>query len=252
MSQPGMASDIATLPLPAWLALARKLLESERLAELEQAAAALTSGSTADLEARGVVLPRLTVVDATTGLFGRLVLRCADHMGRSLPSHRFSAGDIVGLRLLGGSGAGGAPPSAAAALASSGDVRASYDASGVVTAADEKGVTVALDEAGGGDEQRPAIGFADRVRVDKLADDVTFKRLKEALTALEGSRGSPADRVLQILFQGGTHGGAPPSARDTGAWCTPQFASAVPPVGRRAAAAGEGGGGRQRGRGWRQ
>ena len=114
---------LALLSLPAWLSVQRRLLEQERAAELAAATASLAAGSVSELEARGVVLPRVTVLESSTGLFGRALLRCGDHLCRTLPSHRFSAGDIVGLRLLGGGGASGGPGAAVAALAGGGDVR---------------------------------------------------------------------------------------------------------------------------------
>ena len=231
--------DIASLKLEEWLTLQDRLLADERAEEVSAAVALLSTGRTSDLEARGVVLPRLIVASVTTGLFGRCVVRLADRFERSLPSHRFTPGDIVGLRVAGkGSSSGGVGVGGAMALTVGGDARSSYDASGVVTMTDDGSVSVALDEEGGKKKGRGesdladggnGVEFGDKIRLDRLADDVTYKRLREVVAAVRRARSGPAQRLLNLLFQG-----APPTnvvqTTDGGTWATPHFLDTIPPI----------------------
>ena len=228
------APDVASLDLPSWLTLQHELLETERAEEVAASIALLSSTNVAELCARGVVLPRLIVAEATTGLFGRVVVRLADHLERALPAHKFSPGDIVGLRVAGRSGSGGGVGASVSALSAGGDARASYDASGVVTRADEKSVFVALDEDDGADARDVdgsgrGVSVDERVRLDRLADDVTFKRLRDVVARVARGDTGPAARLISLLFQGAAAGGPTGVASlDGGAWATPAFSMSVP------------------------
>jgi ATP-dependent RNA/DNA helicase IGHMBP2 len=234
------AVDVTSLQLDAWLELQGRLLEDERTEEIDAAVALLTTGSLSELEARGVVLPRLVVSDVTTGLFGRTIVRLADRFDRLLPSHRFTPGDIVGMRVAGrGGGGSGGGVGGAVSQVSGGDVRGSYDASGVVTMTDDSSVSVALDEtndsvAAAAIDKGNGVAFGDKVRLDRLADDVTYKRLRDVLVAVRRSASSgPAQRLLSLLFQGAPPGGIGTDvsrSTDNGSWAVPQFLHSVPPL----------------------
>jgi hypothetical protein len=224
------------LPLEEWVALQEGLLEDERAAALLDAYGSLATRSAAELEAAGVALLRATVLDATTGLFGRSLLTLGASFGRPLPAHRFSPGDIVGLRAPGSDRAGPGAAAAAAAAAAGGtaataaaaaSIHELYDATGVVTEASEARLVVALEEraggggagGGGGAPDAPFDpGIGDRLRVDRLADDVTFKRLAATPRELReagggGGGGSPAAHLLRVLFGCGADAPQPTFAR---------------------------------------
>lgn len=241
---------ILDLSLPAWISKQNDLLLLERDAEIEQSALKLSpsitplssssassavvaaaSSAASALEAQGIILQRLTVLDISTGLFGRSLLQVGDAFNRPLPSHKFSVGDVVGIRVVrrdassGGSSSGHENSTAYSSSdggvnGGGGGLRASYDVSGVVTSAhSETSITIALDDSdsnsnnnsgggGGGSGGRSAANtvsilptVGDKVRVDLLADDVTYKRLVEGLRfASSTAHHGPAARLIDILF----------------------------------------------------
>lgn len=132
----------------------------------------------------GVSLLALCVNDVSTGLFGRTVMVLGDQAHRPLPAHRFSVGDIVGIR-----GTSGAP----------GAVK--HDVTGVLSRVTELGIWVTVDDGRGKDAERAedAIdGLPDRVRMDLLANDVTYRRLSDALAALGKYQFGPAARLVNM------------------------------------------------------
>jgi len=193
---------MAHLPLPEWVKQQRQLLALERDAALTAALARLAAGRLSELVADGVVIPRLMVLNATTGMWGRTVLTLGYTHPRPLPSHKFTPGDVVGIA----AGSTGFPPAGGGV-----SVREHYDACGVVTEVGECTLTVAVDEeaatgGAGGSEGGGAggggggVGEGDRVRVDQLADDVTFRRLDAVLDDLGAGRVGVAGNVLDLLF----------------------------------------------------
>ena len=166
-----------------WVAETKRLLKLERDAEVDERLGALESTSDADLEARGLSLLSLSVIDASSGLFGRTMLVLGDWAGRLLPGHKFTIGDIVGVR-----GSQGTP----------GAVK--HDITGIVSRVTEYQVTVTVDEhARDADKTEDAIdALPDRVRIDLLANDVTYQRLAQALGALEGYKFGPASRLVSM------------------------------------------------------
>ena len=188
--------QLFNLPFTSWAAHQRTLLALEREAALEAALSRLR-GAAASPSSPPPRAPRLLITGSRAGLFGRTVLSlgpCAG--GNALPSGLdLTPGDVAGLRL-----AGGAAPAPGTGSA---DLRELYDATGVVTRAGLGVLEVALDEGTGGDGL--GIDVGDRVRVDKLADNVTHERLIAALDAAQAvtkSSTAPAARLLSLLFPG--------------------------------------------------
>ncbi|NXT00568.1 SMBP2 protein, partial [Jacana jacana] len=138
------------------------------------------SVSLKELQRRGVCLLKLQAAAQRTGLYGRLLVTFQPRKYGSdaeLPSNSFGPGDIVGLYHSAG---WGEPLS-----------------TGVVTRVTSKAVTVAFEESRDGmlsvDRESP-------YRLLKLANDVTYNRLKRALTALKQYRGGPASELIDVLF----------------------------------------------------
>lgn len=209
------ASRLAFLTLDSYIDHARKLLALERDAEVEAALASLFGSSEEENAAAGVSLARLSVTDTTSGLFGRTLLTLSDPLGRALPAHSFTVGDIGGLRAPGTMGV------KAEDVASGGNLRAQYEATGVITKVTESSLTIALDDSDDstatGAAGRSVTALGDKVRLDKLADDVTFKRLRDTLDRLAKGDFGLASRVFSLLF--GNTGGE---------W--PRFRDAIPPL----------------------
>ncbi|NXO72241.1 SMBP2 protein, partial [Phainopepla nitens] len=138
------------------------------------------SVSLKELQRRGVCLLKLQVTSQRTGLYGRLLVTFQPRKWDSdteLPSNSFGPGDIVGLYESAGQG--------------------DPLCTGVVTRVTAKAVTVALEEPRDGEL---AADHERSFRLLKLANDVTYNRLKRALTALKQYHGGPASDLIDVLF----------------------------------------------------
>ena len=126
---------------------------------------------------------KLQVSSQRTGLYGqRLVTFEPRKFGPAvvLPSNSFTSGDIVGL----------------------------YDtnensqlATGVLTRITQKSVTVAFDES---HDLQLNLDRENTYRLLKLANDVTYKRLKKALMTLKKYHSGPASSLIDILLGSST------------------------------------------------
>lgn len=160
-----------------------QLLELERDAEVEERRSWQEHSSLKELQSRGVCLLKLQVSGQRTGLYGqRLVTFEPRKFGPAvvLPSNSFTSGDIVGL----------------------------YDtnensqlATGVLTRITQKSVIVAFDES---HDFQLNLDRENTYRLLKLANDVTYKRLKKALLTLKKYHSGPASSLIDVLLGGST------------------------------------------------
>ncbi|XP_060891467.1 DNA-binding protein SMUBP-2 [Labrus mixtus] len=158
-----------------------ELLQEEREAEIEETRIWQENISLKDLQSKGVCLLKLQIGSQFTGLYGRtvIVLEPRKHLGFStLPSNSFGPGDIVGLYDTGGCTA------------------ASQISTGVVTRVSQASLSVAFDDTqdGGSFEDNALYNLL------KLANDVTYKRMKQALNTLNGYSNGPAGNLINVLF----------------------------------------------------
>ncbi|NXA49312.1 SMBP2 protein, partial [Nothocercus julius] len=133
-----------------------------------------------ELQRRGLCLLRLQAAGQRTGLYGRLLVTFEGRTGApgaALPSHAFGPGDVVGLYESAGQGD---------ALST-----------GVVTRITATAVTVAFEESR---EGLLSVGREGSYRLLKLANDITYKRLKKALIALSQYHSGPASGLIDVLF----------------------------------------------------
>ena len=157
-----------------------QLLELERGAELEQTQALLGALSVRQLCERGVCLARLEAAERRSALYGRclLVLRTPSGQARQsvpLPSHTITAGDIVSVTEA------GRPLTEAARSA-------------VVWRVSAAELTLTFSEDADSE-------LEDRlVTVLKVANDVTYRRLRAALEALQTTLHGPAGHLRAALF----------------------------------------------------
>uniref|UniRef100_A0A663FAK0 DNA-binding protein SMUBP-2 n=1 Tax=Aquila chrysaetos chrysaetos TaxID=223781 RepID=A0A663FAK0_AQUCH len=157
-----------------------ELLREEREAEVAESRAWQESISLKELQRRGICLLKLQAANQRTGLYGRLLVTFQPRKYDSdaeLPYNSFGPGDIVGLYDSAGQGD---PLS-----------------TGIVTRVTSKAVTVAFEES------RDGMLSLDRdssYRVLKLANDVTYNRLKKALNALKQYHSGPASDLIDVLF----------------------------------------------------
>ncbi|XP_033743821.1 DNA-binding protein SMUBP-2-like [Pecten maximus] len=155
-----------------------RLLEKERETEVEETRALTEKLPIKELQRRGVCLPKLCIVGRRTGFYGRIVITF--EMGRNqqeLPSHNFTPGDIAGLSQ------------------SSGD-QAEDMGSGIVTRASKTSVCVAFDD----NQDLFLLSDEGPYKLQKLANDVTYKRLKKALRDLQSLPPCPATQLVGVLF----------------------------------------------------
>ncbi|PWA30451.1 hypothetical protein CCH79_00015310 [Gambusia affinis] len=158
-----------------------ELLQEEREAEIEETKIWQENISLKDLQNKGVCLLKLQIVSQSTGLYGRIVivLEPRKHLGfSSLPSNSFGPGDIVGIY----------DPSGCSA--------ASQICTGIVTRISQASVSVAFDDLKDG----ASFDSDGLYNLLKLANDVTYKRMKRALNALNGYRTGPASCLIPVLF----------------------------------------------------
>ncbi|XP_010164273.1 DNA-binding protein SMUBP-2, partial [Antrostomus carolinensis] len=138
------------------------------------------SVSLKELQRRGVCLLKLQAASQRTGLYGRLLVTFQPRKYDSdaeLPYNSFGPGDIVGLYDSAGQGD---PLS-----------------TGIVTRVTSKAVTVAFEESRDG---MLSLDRESSYRLLKLANDVTYNRLKKALNALKQYHGGPASDLIDVLF----------------------------------------------------
>ncbi|XP_072291054.1 DNA-binding protein SMUBP-2 [Eucyclogobius newberryi] len=155
-----------------------ELLQEEREAEIQEARLWQESVSLKELQSKGVCLLKLQVASQSTGLYGRTVVifEPRKHHGiTALPSNSFSPGDIVGLYDSGGCSA------------------SSQIGSGIVTRVAQGSISVAFDDG-------LTVESDSLYNVLKLANDVTYKRMKNALNLLNGYGNGPAASLINVLF----------------------------------------------------
>nr|XP_031303759.1 DNA-binding protein SMUBP-2 [Camelus dromedarius] len=155
------------------------LLELERDAEVEERRSWQENVPLKELQSRGVCLLKLQVSSQQTGLYGRLLVafeprKCAS--AAVLPSNGFTSGDIVGL------------------YDESGQL-----ATGILTRITPKLVTVAFDES---HDLQLSLDRENSYRLLKLANDITYKRLKKALITLKKYHSGPASSLIEVLLGG--------------------------------------------------
>ncbi|KAF1386782.1 hypothetical protein PFLUV_G00098460 [Perca fluviatilis] len=158
-----------------------ELLQEEREAEIEETRIWQENISLKDLQNKGVCLLKLQIGSQSTGLYGRtvVVLEPRKYLGfSSLPSNSFGPGDIVGLYDTGGCTA------------------ASQIGTGIVTRVSQASISVAFDDS------KDGLSFdTDALHnLLKLANDVTYKRMKNALNTLNGYSNGPAANLINVLF----------------------------------------------------
>uniref|UniRef100_U3I681 DNA-binding protein SMUBP-2 n=1 Tax=Anas platyrhynchos platyrhynchos TaxID=8840 RepID=U3I681_ANAPP len=157
-----------------------ELLRDEREAELAESRAWQENISLKELQRRGVCLLKLQATNQRTGLYGRLLVTFQPRKYDSdaeLPYNSFGPGDILGLYDSFGQGD---PLS-----------------TGIVTRVTSKAITVAFEESRDG---MLSLDRESSYRLLKLANDVTYNRLKKALNTLKQYRGGPASGLIDVLF----------------------------------------------------
>ncbi|ETV68628.1 hypothetical protein H257_15438 [Aphanomyces astaci] len=172
------------IPLERWLDKTRKLLQMEREAEISQAK---LENDTLPATSNPNVLLRLFMTSASTGLFGRTVLVLKHNHGREFGAHHFSVGDLVSMCIP---------------TASLTPTNADGFPKGIVTKVDDNSISVAFEDLEDSD------GYHNEpIRLDRLVNDATYRKLNDALDELAKFSDGPAQHIVNVIF----HGAAPTS-----------------------------------------
>ncbi len=177
----------------------RRLIQLEREAEIHETSELQGSLSAQELQRRGLCLLQLNVTGDRVGLGGHSLIDLAPTTGM-LVHHRIGVGDIVTIRPQ--RARPNETPKRSSSIRRPKASPSSGALTGVVSRVTESGLTVAIDEWPDHLPEAP-------LRLDRVANEVTFRRLEEVLDRLERYRGGPADRLLEIAF-----GAQPPDQND--------------------------------------
>lgn len=156
-----------------------QLLDKEREAEIEETRHVNETLPPKELQRRGVCLLKLHIRSRRTGFYGRTVVTFEPGGAlQELPAHNITPGDIVSLN---------------ASSAHQGD---EGFGSGIVTHAGKSAISVAFDDK----EDLYDLQEEDLYKLTKLANDVTYKRLKNALNNLKKGDFGGSSRLVDVLF----------------------------------------------------
>ncbi|KAG6515823.1 hypothetical protein ZIOFF_026257 [Zingiber officinale] len=159
-----------------FVSLTSPLIDLEKEAEI---AASIGSASSKGLDVaqkRGYALLNLKCTDAQTGLMGKALLEFQSNKGDLLPAHKFSNHDVVILK-----------PNKA-------DSGSPLLGQGVVYRLKDSSIIVAFDDI-------PEDGLNGSLRLEKVANEVTYRSMKDALIKLsKGTQKGPAADLIPVLF----------------------------------------------------
>eukprot|EP00268_Persea_americana_P016879 TRINITY_DN18026_c0_g1_i1.p1 TRINITY_DN18026_c0_g1~~TRINITY_DN18026_c0_g1_i1.p1 ORF type:complete len:281 (+),score=55.08 TRINITY_DN18026_c0_g1_i1:293-1135(+) len=162
--------------LQQFISIMTPLIDMEKEAEITASVNSALSRSIDIAQKRGSAILNLKCTDAQTGLMGKVLLEFQSTKGDVLPSHKFGPHDVVVLK----------PNRAEIGSASLGQ--------GVVYRLKDTSITVAFDDI-------PEDGLNSPLRLEKVANEVTYRRMKDALIQLsKGVQKGPASDLIPVLF----------------------------------------------------
>ncbi|RHZ34138.1 hypothetical protein DYB31_012647 [Aphanomyces astaci] len=165
------------IPLERWLDKTRKLLQMEREAEISQAK---LENDTLPATSNPNVLLRLFMTSASTGLFGRTVLVLKHNHGREFGAHHFSVGDLVSMCIP---------------TASLTPTNADGFPKGIVTKVEDNSISVAFEDLEDSDDYHN-----EPIRLDRLVNDATYRKLNDALDELAKFSDGPAQHIVNVYM----------------------------------------------------
>ncbi|OMO70260.1 hypothetical protein COLO4_28666 [Corchorus olitorius] len=164
------------ISLEQFISTITPLIDLEKDAEIS---ASISSGASRNLDTaqkRGSTILNLKCVDAQTGLMGKTLLEFQSNKGDVLPAHKFGTHDVVVLK-----------PNKA-------DLGSPALGQGVVYRLKDSSITVAFDDV-------PEDGLNSPLRLEKVANEVTYRRMKDAMIQLsKGVVKGPAADLVPVLF----------------------------------------------------
>ncbi|CAC5372835.1 IGHMBP2 [Mytilus coruscus] len=148
-----------------------KLLDLERETEIEETRILTEKLPPKELQRRGVCLLKLRISGRKTGLYGRTILSFEASGGiKEFPSHNITSGT---------------------------DQQTDSAGSGIITRVSQTEINVAFDES----QDLFSLDDDALYKLTKLANDVTYKRIKNALNRLSQGHSQPCSHLASVLFQ---------------------------------------------------
>ncbi|KAJ0634038.1 putative hydrolase [Helianthus annuus] len=176
MKKSSSSSSSSRISLEQFVSKMTPLIDMEKEAEIS---ASMSSGANRNLESaskKGSTMLNLKCVDVQTGLMGKTLLELQSNKGDVLPAHKFGTHDVVVLK-----------PNKA-------DLGSPALGQGVVYRLKDSSITIAFDDI-------PEEGLNSPLRIEKVANEVTYRRMKDTLIQLsKGIRTGPAADLVPVLF----------------------------------------------------
>ncbi|XP_074582927.1 uncharacterized protein LOC141839147 [Curcuma longa] len=170
----GMKSP--AMSVEQFVSLTSPLIDLEKEAEISASIGSASSKGLDVAQKRGYALLNLKCTDAQTGLMGKALLEFQSNKGDLLPAHKFSNHDVVILK-----------PNKA-------DSSSPLLGQGVVYRLKDSSIIVAFDDI-------PEDGLNSSLRLEKVANEVTYRSMKDALIKLsKGAQKGPAADLIPVLF----------------------------------------------------
>ncbi|KAF2452979.1 DNA helicase-like protein [Lineolata rhizophorae] len=199
----------ATIDVPSFAAAQLSLLATEHAAEASEMALLASAHSPAQLARAGLAVRNLLVASQRTGMGGKTVVELegdpatsgggekgdAGGSGGVIGEHGIRVGDVVGLQSQEGSGESGKKRGGAGKKEKQSN--ADKGVEGVVVRVKQDAISLAL---GKGDDRDDADLPQGRVWLVKLANEVTYKRMKQTMERLEKLRDSDYTPLMRTLF----------------------------------------------------
>ncbi len=173
-------------PIDIFVEKQLRLIELEREHEAEESRQLRNTLSAKDLEKRGLCLLHLKIDDTSVGIGGRVHLRLIPEKHQHLPSHRFQPGDLASIETH--------------------SDKQEKPIQGIVYRIYRDSLVLSLDE-------EPNFNSNKRFRLDRLTDDVTYRRLKDGLHKLKSFKKGRAQRLRECLM--GIREIEPPSSKES-------------------------------------
>nr|ATB19672.1 putative DEAD-like helicase [Juniperus indica] len=174
-------SDDAThksksITLDQFCSITMPLIDLEKEAEISASMDTIATRKLDVSQKRGSAILNLKCTDVQTGLMGKMLLELQSNKGDLLPSHKFSTHDVVILKT------------------NKAEVGSAPLGQGVVYRIKDTSLTVAFDDI-------PEDGLNAPLRLEKVANEVTYRRLKDTIITLsKGVQKGPAADLVPVLF----------------------------------------------------
>ncbi|KAJ9563871.1 LOW QUALITY PROTEIN: hypothetical protein OSB04_009031 [Centaurea solstitialis] len=167
------SSSSRTISIEQFVSTMTPLIDMEKEAEIS---ASMSSVNLDSASKKGSTILNLKCVDVQTGLMGKTLLELQSNKGDVLPVHKFGTHDVVVLK-----------PNKA-------DLGAPALGQGVVYRLKDSSITIAFDDI-------PEEGLNSPLRIEKVANEVTYRRMKDTLIQLsKGIQRGPAADLVPVLF----------------------------------------------------